>query len=166
MRLFHLSLILCSVSLFGCSNAPEGFPKVVLCTVTVTDNGQPVSNASVIINTVPPTSGLVVSGETDEQGRTTIFTIFNGHSAPGAPVGSLVMTIFREPHVPDWKTEEELLQMDFNASMAYTMEKDARRARLPRIVSAALTNPNTSPLTIEAVVGQPLDWQVKLEEHR
>ena len=166
MRAFHLSFFLFSIAFLGCSNVPDGFPKVVPCTATITDNGQPVSGASVLVNTVPPTSGLTVSGDSDEQGKVVFTTIFSGHSVPGVPVGNLVMTIFKEPHVPDWKSAEEIEQMGYNEAMAYSAEKSARRARLPRIVPTALNNPSTSPVTIEAVDKKPLDWQVKLEDYR
>ena len=165
-KLFTLSLLLAFVTAFGCSQAPDGFPTVVPCTVTVTDNGQPVSGASVLIDTVPTTPSLSVAAETDNQGKAAMFTFFGGHSAPGVPVGNLVLTIFKEPEVPDMKSTAEIDEMGYEKAQAYMVEIEAKRAKLPRIVPVELTNPKTSPLTIDAAAGKRIDWQVKLEDYR
>ena len=168
MRTFIPSCLIILVTTFGCSKAPDGFPKVVPCTVTVTDNGQPVSAASVVVDTVPATPSLSVAAQTNDQGKAEIVTFFGNHSAPGVPVGKLVLTIFKEPEVPDTRTPAEIAQMDTDANkaMAYMAEMEAKRAKLPRIVPVELTDPRTSPLTMDAVSGKPVDWQVKLEEYR
>ena len=163
---FTLSLFLAFVTAFGCSQAPDGFPKVVPCTITVTDNGQPVSAASVMIDTVPATPSLSVAAETNDQGKAVMFTFLGDYSASGVPVGKLVLTIFKEPEVPDMKNSAELDQMSPEKVQAYLAEIEAKRAKLPRIVPVELTDPKTSPLTMDAAAGKKIDWQVKLEDYR
>jgi len=95
-----------------------------------------------------------------------MFTFLGDYSASGVPVGKLVLTIFKEPEVPDMKNSAELDQMSPEKVQAYLAEIEAKRAKLPRIVPVELTDPKTSPLTMDAAAGKKIDWQVKLEDYR
>jgi hypothetical protein len=160
-----LLILFLFISVIGCSKVLSDFPKVVPCTVTITDNGQPVSGAAVSINTVPPTPSLVVSAQTDEHGKAAMVTIFGNHAEPGVPIGKLVLTVIKEPEVPGRKSAEEIEQMGYDKSRVYLAEIERKRAQMPRIVPVELTHPDKSPITMETV-GKPIDWQVKLEEYR
>jgi len=95
-----------------------------------------------------------------------MFTFLGDYSASGVPVGKLVLTIFKEPEVPDMKSGTEIDEMGYEKAQAYMVEIEAKRAKLLRIVPVELTNPKTSPLTMDAAVGKKIDWQVKLEDYR
>jgi hypothetical protein len=164
--LLWITGILCSGLITGCSNAPDGFPEVVPCVVTVTDSGIPVEGAFVQIETVPRTDSLAVVAKTDTQGNAAVQTQLGTFAKPGVPVGKLVMVLKKVPDVPHFKSSEELEKMNANQAKAYGAELEARRAKLPPIIPPTLTDPQTSPLTMDAVSGNPIYWNVALEEYR
>ncbi|MDR1271347.1 MAG: hypothetical protein LBK82_17710 [Planctomycetaceae bacterium] len=158
--------ILCSGLITGCSDTPDGFPDVVPCVVTITDNGTPVEGVFVQIETVPRTNNLSVIAKTDKQGNATVQTQLGTFDKLGVPVGKLVMVLKKVPEVPDFKSAEEREKMTRDQAKAYSAEIKARRAKLPPIIPPALTNSQTSPLTIDSVSGNSIRWNVALEEYR
>jgi hypothetical protein len=164
--LFWIAGMLCFGLIAGCSDNPDGFPKVVPCVVTVTDNGTPVEDVFVQIATVPQTSSLSSVAKTDAHGNAAIQTQLGTFAKPGVPVGKLVMVLKKRPEVPDFKSAEEREKMTFDQAKAYSEEIEARRNKLPPIIPPTLTSSQTSPLTMDAVAGNSIRWNVALEEYR
>jgi hypothetical protein len=164
--LFWAVGILCFGLIAGCSQAPDGFPEVVPCVVTVTDNGTPVEGVFVQIETVPRTNSLSAVAQTDTKGNAVIQTQLGTFTKSGVPVGKLVMVLTKVPDVPDFKSAEEREKMTYDQAMAYGAEIEARRAKLPPIITPALTDSQTSPLTMETVSGNSIRWNIALEEYR
>ncbi|MDR2168710.1 MAG: hypothetical protein LBP59_01040, partial [Planctomycetaceae bacterium] len=73
-----------------------------------------------------------------------------------------IMTLFKEPVVPDWKTPEELGKMEMHEQAEYQNEKAIKSAALPRIIPPNLTAPKTSTLTKEIIKGQQNEWNVNI----
>lgn len=77
----------------GCSKTPkpDGFPEVYPCAISIVQDDQPLSGASVML--VPETNGernWVVSGGTDANGVARLYT----HGKyPGAPAGKYKVTV-------------------------------------------------------------------------
>lgn len=150
----------------ACNRAPDGFPKVVPCTITLTNKGKPVDGAFIQVDTVPPTSSLSITAKTDANGQATLQTYLGTYGQPGIPVGSVVLFIQKDPLAEDFKSEEERAAMSYDEGMKYSREMAARSAKLPRIVPVNLTKPATSPLKRDVVAGKPINWEVKLEDYR
>jgi hypothetical protein len=150
----------------GCFKAPDDFPDVVPCIVTVTDNNTPVEGVFVQIETVPRTNSLSVVAQTNSQGNAVIQTQLGTFAKPGVPTGKLVMVLTKIPDVPAFKTKEELEKMSDDQLRAYGTEMQARRSKIPPIIPSELTDTQHSPLTIDAVSGNPVKWNVALEEYR
>jgi hypothetical protein len=163
--LFWITGILCFGLIAGCSDKPNGFPDIIPCVVTITDNGTPVEGVFVQIETVPPTSSLSVVAQTDTQGNAAIQTQLGTFAKPGVPVGKLVMVLKKLPKVPHFKSAEEREKMTYDQAMAYGAEMKARQDQLPPIIPPALTNSETSPLTMDVVSGKAIQWNVALEEY-
>jgi hypothetical protein len=164
--LFWITGILCFDLIVGCSDIPDGFPDIVPCVVTVTDNGTPVEGVFVQIETVPRTDSLSVVTRTDAQGNAAIQTQLGTFTKPGVPVGKLVMVLKKGTEVPHFKSVEEQEKMTYNQAMAYNAELKVRQAKLPLIIPLALTDSQTSPLTMDAVAGNSIRWNVDLNEYR
>ncbi|MDR1958209.1 MAG: hypothetical protein LBQ54_04075 [Planctomycetaceae bacterium] len=160
-----LLLLLSFVS--GCGqNVPDGFPEVVPLTVWVTDGEKPLNEVFVVLEMVPPASGVSVAAKTDATGKAVMQTSIGNFSKAGVPIGKAVMTLLKTPVAEDWKTPEEQSKMPMEELMAYSNEKAARSAKLPLIVPKSLTNAKTSPLTKEISAGQPSEWKIDIAEFR
>ncbi|MDR2757230.1 MAG: hypothetical protein LBC20_16150 [Planctomycetaceae bacterium] len=166
MILFCVTGILCFGLIAGCSKVADDFPDVVSCVVTVTDNGSPVEGVFVQIETVPRTNSLAVVAKTDTQGTAVMQTQLGTFSKLGVPVGKLVMVLTKVHKVPDFKSVEEREKMTYLQAKAYSTEMKVRRAKMPLIIPLPLTDSQTSPLTMDAVSGNSIRWNVALEEYR
>jgi hypothetical protein len=164
--LFCVVGIVFSGLIIGCSKAPDGFPNLVPCIVTVTDDGTPVEGVFVQIETVPRTDSLSVIALTDTQGNAVMRTQLGTFTKQGVPIGKLVMILTKVPEVPDFKSTEEREKMTYNQIMAYGAEIEARRAKIPPIIPPVLTEFQHSPLTMDTVSGNSIRWNVALEKYR
>jgi hypothetical protein len=164
--LLWIAGVLCSGFVVGCSNAPNGFPDLVPCTVTLTDNGVPVEGVFVQIETVPQTNSLSVVAKTDAQGNAVMKTQLGTFAQSGIPVGKLVMVLTKVAEIPDFKSAEEREKMTYDQAMAYGAEMQTRRAKAPPIIPPPLTESQHSPLTMDVVSGKAIQWNVALEDYR
>ncbi|MDR1958901.1 MAG: hypothetical protein LBQ54_07645 [Planctomycetaceae bacterium] len=161
---FALSLFLL---VSGCGQSvPDGFPEVVPLTVWITDGEKPLDEVFVVLEMVPPASGVSVAAKTDATGKAVMQTSIGNFSKAGVPIGKAVMTLIKTPVAEDWKTPEEQSKMEMSEYMAYSNEKAARSAKLPPIIPKSLTHAKTSPLTKEISAGQPLEWKIDIAEFR
>lgn len=161
------ALCLFSVLLIsGCEKVPDGFPRTIPCTVTITDEGKPVDGVFIQIDTVPPTSSLSITAKADANGQAMMQTYLGAYGRSGVPTGNLVLSLQKEPVAEHFKSDEERAKMTYDEGMKYGKELKARSDKLPKIVPEALMNSKTSPLKMEAKAGSSIQWNVKLEEYR
>ncbi|MDR1271086.1 MAG: hypothetical protein LBK82_16350 [Planctomycetaceae bacterium] len=151
---------------FGCSNAPNGFPKVVPCVVVVTDNGLPIADVFVSIQTVPPTESLSVIAYTDAQGKATMQTVLGTYAKTGIPAGKIVMVLDKSPDIPHTKSETERNNMSPAEGLAYMAKIETEYLKLPNSIPPPLRTANISPLTKDTSSEDVSVWHVKLEEYK
>jgi hypothetical protein len=152
---------------FGCTGSvPDGFPNVVPLTVWVTDGDKVLEDVFVVLETDPPIDGVSITARTDATGKATLRTAIGNYSKVGVPTGKVVMTLFKEPVVKDWKTAEEQSKMTMEELAAYSEEKTARSAKLPLIIPKIFNDVKTSPLSKEIVPAQSNEWKINIAEFR
>ena len=169
MQLFRLSCTFGLLAVFFscCGPAiPVGFPKTTPCTVVVTDHGQPLEGVSVMISMEPPMNSLSIAAKTDDAGKAVLRTFQGSHSAPGIPVGNVVMTLVKRAVVEETKTQEQIEAMSPGEQEKYQRERDAKAAKLPKMIPDILTHPTTSPLKKEIVANQELEWVVDIADYQ
>lgn len=128
MKNFFL-LVLClsgSLSFFGCGGgAPDGFPKVLPGTVVITDQGQPVSGATVQL--LPESGGSGqwnIYGETNAEGRAELRTVQGAFSRPGLPSGKYKVVVTLPPPTGGKSyTDEEIMAMTSQQRDEYQKEQ-------------------------------------------
>jgi len=87
MQKFIVILLLSfSVTLFGCSNRPSGMPALYPCKITVTQDGTPLADASVVLVNISDTEkgqAWAPMGKTDSSGVAVMMTNaqYNGAAA-------------------------------------------------------------------------------------
>jgi hypothetical protein len=87
-----MTLLVC-VSVVGCKpKLPDGMPTLYPCTITITQEGSPLSGASVTLNSLETSDGKtwVPGGMTDSNGIANI-KVLGAYS--GAPVGTYKVTV-------------------------------------------------------------------------
>jgi hypothetical protein len=151
---------------FGCSNAPNGFPKIVPCTVVVTENNVPVTDVLVSIQTIPPTESLSVIAYTNTEGKATMQTVLGTYAKTGIPMGKVVMALDKSPDIPHTKSEVERNNMSPAEGLAYMEKLEAEYLKLPNIIPPQLRAANTSPLTKDTSSENVSVWHVKLDEYK
>lgn len=154
-NLYCAAAVLLSLAVVvGCSGKPKGFPKVSSCEIVVVDGGAPIEGVEVALIPETPISGVIVGGKTDASGKCVVQTTFANFSAPGAPEGSFVVTLRKDP-VPTMPelTIEEMADMSQKEISDYRAERDAEIANMPQIIPIALKTKDASPLKV-AVPGE------------
>ena len=138
----------------GCSGKPSGFPKVSTCEIVVVDGGAPIEGVEVALIPETPISGVIVGGKTDASGKCVVQTTFANFSAPGAPDGSFVVTLRKDP-VPTMPelTIEQMGEMSQKEIEDYRQERAAEIAAMDQIIPTALKEKATSTLNV-AVPGE------------
>lgn len=143
-----LVLFLASVPLLvGCDGAarPDNFPRLVSCSITVLNNGNPEAGVNVFL--APGGAASAGSGgNTDANGKAVIHTSQGTYSRKGAPIGDYTIVLNKTPLVPGAKSPEEFSKMDVDELEAYSREIAAKERALPKIIPEALTNSSTSPI--------------------
>ena len=161
------SLCLSLTFLIGCSGGtPQGFPKVVSCTITVLDGTAPIADVEVTLQAAAPLSGAVFYGKTDEAGVCKVGTSFANHYKEGIPEGSYKVILVKEPFVEEIKTKEERGAMSSRAEVdAYRKQMQAKRDALPRIIPVSLTTAAKTPLTVD-VSGNTTELTVDVTQYK
>ena len=154
-NLYCAALVALSLAVVaGCSGKPSGFPKVSTCEIVVVDGGAPIEGVEVALIPETPISGVIVGGNTDASGKCVVQTTFANFSAPGAPDGSFVVTLRKDP-VPTMPelTIEEMGEMSQKEIEDYRQERAAEIAAMDQIIPVALKEKATSTLKV-AVPGE------------
>jgi len=140
--LFYGTGTILFVSLLGCGGKelPAGFPKLYPCTVTVTQEGEPLVGAIVRLHPSNPLE-WTVSGKTDGRGTAVIHT--HGIHA-GAPAGDFKVTVDKlEAVVPplpaNLPTDEEALNRLYNQQEENTRDYRLVEPGYSKVDSTTLT---------------------------
>ncbi len=154
-NLYCAALVALSLAVVvGCSGKPSGFPKTSSCEIVVVDGGAPIEGVEVSLIPETPISGVIVGGKTDASGKCVVQTTFANFVAPGAPEGSFVVTLRKDP-VPSMPelTIEQMTEMSRGEVDKYNADREAEIANMPQIIPVALKEKATSPLKV-AVPGE------------
>lgn len=139
----------------GCSKKPPGFPKLVPCKIKVICEGEPVSNAVVML--IPEESSSAVSvniaGRTSVDGAVEMGTSLGTYIQKGVPTGKYLVTIRQEPVIElseELKAEREKVNSQ-EAFVAWSEKtKEAARAAMEQlVVPPVYETKETSPLRLE-----------------
>ena len=138
-------ILLSLITLFGCAkqSVPDGLPKLVPVTLTITQEGTPLADA--LVSLVDPGGSIpfVVGGTTDAGGNVVLHT----HGLyKGAPLGKFKVRVVKTesdpvPPAPAFDSPE------FDAYM-----KEAAKRPPPKtytFVEKRYTNVNTTPLELD-----------------
>jgi hypothetical protein len=145
------ALLLALLFLTGCGEQlPDGMPKLYPALITVTQEGEPLEEATVML--IPEDSALMQwgpSGITDESG---IAEMKTNAKYKGAPLGKYTVTVMkreREPHPhPEWAG---LSETDPNYRQFVQI---ARMLKHYDLVESHFGSVANSPLRIEVSAGQ------------
>jgi len=97
---------------------------------------------------------FTIRGTTNASGAATIRTIAQNHSANGAPEGTFLVYVVKEPEAPPERPQEELDLMDAREREAYDRQRARELQALPREVPTKFSRPNTSGLRITVEPGR------------
>ncbi len=154
-NLYCAALVALSLAVVvGCSGKPSGFPKTSSCEIVVVDGGAPIEGVEVSLIPETPISGVIVGGKTDASGKCVVQTTFANFVAPGAPEGSFVVTLRKDP-VPSMPelTIEQMTEMSRGEVDKYNADREEEIANMPQIIPVALKTKDASPLKV-AVPGE------------
>ncbi len=132
-----------AISLSGCApKVPADMPKLQPCTITVRQDGQPLSDAAVVLFSMDPSlAKWAASGKTDASGNVTVKT----HGKyPGVPVGEFKILVT--------KTETEapvIIQEETE-----TEKEKSVPGKTYTLVDEQFGNPTKTPLTITVSAGK------------
>ena len=118
-----------AASLVGCSKPrPDGLPSLVPCSVTITQDSQPLEGATVAFES--DDMRWAIGGSTDANGEAKMFT----HGTyPGAPEGTYKVTVVKQ-----------VVEADGSAETASSTPS----AKAYNLVDAQFFKPDTTPLEI------------------
>ena len=134
----------------GCGGGASR-PETAPVTGTVTYNGKPVANATVMFT--PKSGGASATGKTDENGKFTLTTFEPGD---GAIVGEHVVTV-------TYTGPESGAPENPESPEAYGAPAEKGAAEKPPIPTK-YANPKTSGLTFEVKAGGPNEFTIELTD--
>jgi hypothetical protein len=134
MRKIQYCIVLVLVLFFsilqGCRghSKPDGFPPIYDCSITLTQEGKPLVNATLILFSEDGHCSWSVGGTTDKSGVAKIFT----HGLfPGAPAGTFLVTVS--------KTEADAYEQG---------EVRTKSINVYTLIDKKFSNSSTTPLEI------------------
>ena len=142
ITLFPVGILLAAF-LTGCgSRHPDGLPPLQPLTLTVTQEGKPLSDATVFLYPADGSRSWNSGGLTESDGSLVVFTTYGGQHS-GAPAGKYKVTVDCVTSDPPPPKEMTLPQY----------EEHNRKYPPFRIVPLQYTDQGTTPLEIEVVKG-------------
>jgi hypothetical protein len=140
-----LCFILSVPFLFGCGNKrvpPEGMPTLYHCSVQITQNGQPLTDAIVTLHSISEHFPWTINGRTDEKGQAEIFT--HGYFK-GVPKGDFKVTVDKLetviPPLPDVMPTSE-------SELTKLYDKREEETKEYRLVDMKFTQAESTPFSI------------------
>jgi len=160
MRTFTFLTFLAAVPFIaGCgASRPADMVETAPCTITVLQNGSPLSGVVVTLFLEGGNPSLVPRGTTDSSGNAVIRTTLGTYTTDGAPVGTCKVTLNKDFEVPPSPLTPDQIS-DLNAEQAAAFERERREAAdKARIIPASISSiASTSiSLTVEAGSGGTL----------
>ena len=135
--------------LVGCGpKKPDGFPPVFPCKVTVTKEGKPLADVSVILMPEQAGGAHASGGKTDSSGVAVVRTNQANYLAAGAPEGQFKI-ILTKPVEPEGKLpDEEVNKMPGHERNKYAMEMLRKANAMKPIIPPNLTKADKTPLKL------------------
>ena len=99
-KFIAILLLSLSVTIFGCSNRPSGMPSLYPCSITVTQEGAPLADASVILVNISDTEkgqAWTPAGKTDSNGVAVMRTNSQYNGAATGKYRIIVEKVETEP---------------------------------------------------------------------
>ena len=138
-RIFSLLLIFSFGLLSGCGGKklPDGMPKLYPVSISVTQEGKPLADASISFRYPNNSAPWAVGGQTDTAGKAKLYT--NGY--PGAPLGQFNVVIFKQDNVGLKERGEAEGRLDPDAGKI--------KVRIWSCVEPQYNDPNKTPIHVE-----------------
>lgn len=160
-NLYALMLGLLVVSVCGCSeDRPEGFPELYPTTVTITQDGEKLADATVTL--FPEDTSLsrwTVGGVTDSNGKVTLNTY---SQYEGAPAGSFKVIVTKTETEGDPIPETPGPNSSSEERAAYDRAIKTGSFQVFQVVAAEYRAAGTTPLTVEITSGGPNDFPLDI----
>ncbi|MDR2754742.1 MAG: Ig-like domain-containing protein [Planctomycetaceae bacterium] len=154
MKKFYLHKILIVILLFfsfsvsflsGCGSKrvqPDGMPTLYHCSIQITQNGQPLTDAIVSLHSTSENFPWTINGRTNENGQAEIFT--HGYFK-GAPAGDFKVTVDKletvVPPLPDVMPTSE-------SELAKLYDKREKETKEYQLVDIKFTQAESTPFSI------------------
>ena len=124
-------------------------PDLYKTTIVVTQNGAPLADAALSLQSDDPSLKWAVGGKTDASGVCVVKTTYANFSAPGSPEGTFKVQLRKdpEPTKPEL-TADDMASMDRSEIDKYNALRDAEIKSLPKVVPADLTSAQTTPVSV------------------
>jgi hypothetical protein len=144
----YVHFLLITIFLIGCKQGrvpPPGLPKLYQCTINLTQEGVPLSGASILLQPLSPPQGRnwTVSGFSDETGKAEIYT--NGYFR-GAPQGNFKVIVSKTETVTP--TFPNIMPTD-PRERAKLERRIENETKIYKIVADKFSEPETTPLEME-----------------
>ena len=145
----YIFFVILGITLSGCNNAPQGFPQVVPCTITVVKDGVPLPEVTVML-VANGGNEWFTAAESNKSGVAEIQTFQRDYTLKGAPVGTFKVTLSQRSQVKSEFTQQQLFDMS-------PAEKNTVQARRDKLMAESRSFPvefesaATTPISVEVV---------------
>ena len=165
--LTFLSLIALIPFFTGCGAArPDNMVDTAPATITVLQNGSPLSGVLVTLFLEEGDPSLVAQGTTDGSGNAVIRTSLGAYSTAGAPVGTSRVTLDKEFEAPQSPLTPDQVS-DLSPEQSARHSEELRVAiNKARIVPERLVRIGSTPLSLSVVSGSGGTLTVELNDYK
>ena len=164
--LTFLAFIVAVPFITGCgSSRPNDMVDTAPCTVTVLQNGSPMSGVVVTLFLEGGNPSLVPRGTTDGSGNAVIKTSLGAYTTAGAPIGTCKVTLdkeFEEP--PSTLTPDQVSDLTSEQAAKYAQERKAAIDKA-RIIPEKIASVARTPLSLTVAPGSGGTLTVEISEH-
>ena len=150
MRLLTFLTFVVSIPfMIGCgASRPDDMVDTVPCTITVMQNGTPVSGVMVTLYLEGGNPSLVPRGTTDSSGNAVIKTSLGAYTTNGAPIGKCKVTLDKEFVMPESSlTPDQVSDLTAEQAEKYSQERKAAIDKA-RIIPTKIASVATTPLSV------------------
>ena len=150
----------------GCGAArPDNMVDTAPTTITVLQNGSPMSGVVVTLFLDGGNPSLVARGTTDGSGNAVIRTSLGDYTTSGAPVGMCKVTLDKEFEIPPSPlTPDQVSDLTLEQAARYEQERRAAVDKA-RIIPERLASVSLTPLSLTVASGSGGTLTVELSEH-
>ncbi|MGL6196872.1 MAG: hypothetical protein ACRC2T_18825 [Thermoguttaceae bacterium] len=157
--------LLITPTLLGCgAKRPAGIPPLHPAKITVTNAGNPITNAVVIFAKIGKAEGSwSASGETDNSGVAQIKTLQGEWKGTGVPEGDYTVFVIKPIRIVENPPEE--MTDDPSAMEKYFYDLAKREAEMVNEIPECISNPALTPLTASIKSGEALTMNIDVSEY-